>query len=466
MSSKPSKEHAGLNISLRLSLFYGGLFLIGYVAIFATGEFFITSAIEKKERAIVLERINEYRAWFLGGSTTGLRLRFEEQSSRSADLLFVRILGPGTNTILFSSPTGQELIDVTALDQLAKNDVDLVRTITTTSPRNVWTVGTSSLPRGFILQAGKISTPEFRVLNTFRRTLLWALIPVAILALGGGAFLAYRAMKPARELTATARTILETGRLTERVPTTHPRGDLAEMSDVFNRMLDRNEALIQAMHDALDNVSHDLRTPMTRLRAAAETALADPDNPEAAREALGDCLEESDRLLTMLNTLMDVAEAETGVMHLNKQPVDLTDLVCQVVDLYEFVAEEKRITVQTKVPESLEITADAGRLQQAIANLLDNALKYSSENGTVTLAMTKEDTFAVLRIADNGIGVAPEDLPRIWDRLYRGDRSRSERGLGLGLSFVRAIVQAHNGTVSAESSAGNGATFTLRVPIS
>jgi hypothetical protein len=187
MSSEPNKPRQGLTFSLRLSLFYAALFFIGYLAIFAIAEFFISSSIESKEREIVLERIGEYRAWFLSGSTTGPLLRFKEHCILSpTDLIFIRILGPGTDYIRFSSPPGQELLDVAQLDELAATDEGIVRTLFTGDPRQVWTVGTSSLPSNYILQAGKISTPEFRVLNTFRRTFLWAIIPVSLLAFGGG----------------------------------------------------------------------------------------------------------------------------------------------------------------------------------------------------------------------------------------------------------------------------------------
>src|SRR6185436_19435465 len=179
------------------------------------------------------------------------------------------------------------------------------------------------------------------------------------------------------------------------------------------------------------------------------------------QEALADCVEESDRVLTMLNTLLDVAEAQAGVMKLAREPVDLAPLLSEVVELYQYVAEEKKITVATELSETCEVSVDRTRMRQVFANLLDNALKYTSGGGKVTIRTRCEPDRAIIELTDTGMGIPPEEIPRIWERLFRGDRSRSQRGLGLGLSLVKAIVEAHGGTVAVQSVPGQGSTFTV-----
>ncbi len=287
-----------------------------------------------------------------------------------------------------------------------------------------------------------------------------------LLALLGGYYLTRRGLRPVRELATTAREVIRSGDLSRRVPE-HKSGDeLDEVSALFNRMLARNQRLVLGMREALDNVAHDLRTPLSRLRGAAEVALR-ADDPAAAREALADCIEESDRVLTMLRTLMDISEAETGLMRLERAPVALARLAAEVGELYAHVAEEAgvELVVPASAPDDpVTVVADATRLRQAIANLVDNAIKYTPRGGRVTIEVGHEGGDATVRVRDTGEGIAPEALPRIWDRLYRADPSRSQRGLGLGLSLVRAIVNAHGGRVSVESRPGQGSTFTIVLP--
>ncbi len=182
------------------------------------------------------------------------------------------------------------------------------------------------------------------------------------------------------------------------------------------------------------------------------------------REALAEVLEETERVSGMLDTLMDISEAETGAMALARERLDVAALLAETAELYEDVAEDKGVALAAEPAGGLAIDADRQRMRQVLSNLVDNALKYTPAGGRVVLRARRAGLRVEIEVADDGPGIAAEDLPRIWDRLYRGDRSRSERGLGLGLSLVRAIVEAHGGQARAGSTPGGGATFTIEIP--
>jgi signal transduction histidine kinase len=210
-------------------------------------------------------------------------------------------------------------------------------------------------------------------------------------------------------------------------------------------------------------VAHDLRTPLTRLRNVAESALVQGDEA-ASREALARAVEEADRVNATLTALMDISEAETGAMRLALEELPLGAVVDEAIALHADEAEDRGIALSSTVGPGIRVRADRTRLRQALANLVENAVKYTERGGRVVVSATDESDRVVLQVEDTGVGIGAGDLPLIWDRLYRADASRSTRGLGLGLSLVKAIVEAHGGEVAVRSVEGQGSTFTLALP--
>jgi len=444
-------------LGLRLSVWYGAIFVISTLVLVALTYALLVASLAQRDHDIIRATVREYASRYELGGLLALQRAVElEERTANRERLFVRVIGPGADALFARMPQGwsgyaqQELGDPNrpALDS-----------------RAVLEVATVQLFDGTILQVGKSNEIRVALLRKFRWIV--GLVSIAALAIGltGGLVLTRSTVKPIYDLIGVVRGIIRTGRTDTRVPARNAGGDAVdELSALFNTMLDRINGLIAAMGQSLDNVAHDLRTPLARVRGLAERALQSGD-PAAARDALGTCLEESERILSMLNTLMDISEAETGVVQLKREPVGLRDLLSEAVELYADVAEDKGVTVTLVPGDDVTVSAAPDRMRQVLANLLDNAIKYTPRGGHVTASVRREGDSVVVAVTDTGVGIGAEHLPRIWDRLYRADPSRSERGLGLGLSLVKAYVEAHAGTVEATSQPGSGSTFSIRLPI-
>jgi signal transduction histidine kinase len=449
---------------LRLNLWFGGMLVALCVFIFLTGYLLLSQAVAAGDREIILAQVDVYQTWYQQGGTNALSEHFAQRNDSGKESFFVRVVGAQNAALFMSLPAQSKQFDLSALNNVELKKTPSWMTLPAQDRTASWLIATTRLSDGSLLQVGKTTEAQTALLEHFQLVSAWVAILAIVLGVGGGAWLTHQALAPIHRLVTALRQVIATGKFDQRVPPRASNDELAQLAALFNQMLDKNAALIRGMREALDNVAHDLRTPLARLRATAENALQSADDVTVLREALSDSLEESDRVLTIMTTLMDISEAEVGLMKLEQTAVNLSDLIAASVALYQFVAEDKGIEVTMSVPPDLTCPGDPNRLRQVVVNLIDNALKYTPPGGKVSVCAEARNNDVLIRVQDNGMGISADDLPRIWDRLYRSDKSRSQRGLGLGLSLVKAVTEAHRGRVAVTSEVAGGSTFEVWLP--
>ena len=287
---------------------------------------------------------------------------------------------------------------------------------------------------------------------------------VATILLGtiGGAIVTALTLRRVDNINITLRRIM-TGDLSERIDTKTSSGDFLRLSESVNQMLDRIEALMTGVRQVSDNIAHDLRTPLTRLRNKL-SELHESCDDHASRDQLESLIEEADGLLGTFSALLRIAQVETGHRRSGFAEVDLCTLVTDVIELYEPLAAEKEQTFHTGLAKVGSFNGDRNLLFQAVANLVDNAIKYTPEGGRVQVNLAVEGSIVRIEVADSGIGIPEEDRERVFQRFFRVEHSRSRNpGNGLGLSLVQAVVRLHDGYIELKDN-NPGLRIVLRFP--
>lgn len=312
------------------------------------------------------------------------------------------------------------------------------------------------LPSGLILVVGR-DVVERRGFTAI--IFQWFVIGVGgilLFSLIAGGITAVRVLRRIDTIASTSNKIMA-GDLSERVPVTKRNDEFDALATNLNAMLDRIESLMQGMKEVTDNVAHDLKTPLTRLRNKAESALRDSQDEAARRDALETTIEESDKLIKTFNALLMIARAEAGTPSGALSEIDLSAVVSDVAELYGPLAEDEGLALETDVAEGVRVHGNRELLGQALVNLIENALKYyepeEGKSGLIRVSLKAEGGRVLITVADNGPGIPEADRGRVVERFVRLEKSRTEAGSGLGLSLVAAVARLHKGELRLEDNA-------------
>jgi signal transduction histidine kinase len=438
----------------RLALAYMGAFIIGAALIVGFVAWRANELLTTRTVEALASEVASLREQLQTGGPAGLVTAINE-----------RVAEPGANLYLLLDANGRKVAgNLSAVPPaLAEGRGSEVFTYTRGSDRaNRLAVAVArTVPGHSLLIVGRDVDDQRQFAITIGYVALWGVALLGALGVGAGILVGRGVLKRVDAVTTASRQIMG-GDLSRRLPRDGSGDEIDRLSASLNAMLVRIEELMTALREVSDNIAHDLKTPLTRLRSRAEAALREPAGDVSHRDALAKTMEEADELIKTFNSLLLIARLEGGAVAESMAPADLATIVGDVAELYEPVAEEAGLALKLTAPASLNALVNRELVSQAVANLVDNAIKYSAADGsavatgsplTVEITLEARGDMAAISVADRGPGVAPEDRERALQRFVRLEKSRSRPGAGLGLSLVAAVARMHGGLVRLEDNA-------------
>ena len=449
--------------AFKLSMAYLVIFVLFASAILGYVAFNMRRLLDEQVSLTIEEDVKGLVTQFNSGGLRRLVAQIERRASQ-----------PGSSLYLVTTPTGETLAgNISGIDQeglldagryqlfyrvLEDGDVKPHRAL----------VDTIVLPGGFRLLVGRDLSETDRFRGVIRSAIGWSILLVLVMAVAGGVFVARRVLGRIDAMTATTRSIMA-GDFSGRLAVSGTNDELDRLAQNLNAMLDRIAELMAGLREVSDNIAHDLKTPLTRLRNSAEEALRTATDTEEYRLTLENVIDEADQLIRTFNALLMIARAESGNATEGMAAFDAADVARDVAELYEPLAEEAHVTMHVTLPEKLPLYGSRELIGQALANLLDNAIKYAArdesdlEKAEISIGAVATGTGIELSVSDNGPGIPEADRARVVERFVRLEGSRSRPGSGLGLSLASAVARLHGGTLRLEDHAP-GLRVVLAIP--
>ena len=453
------------SLAFRLTLWYALIFAVTALFAFTFFYFLITTVIERETDQDLLNQMRKFSSLLaVEGIDSVRRVAIVESQAGGERKIFFRVLSRSGETFLSSNMSYWQDIDVDreAIARLAKKGEPVFVTQPLPRRKHAVRILYGMIGAGVVLQVGRSLEEYGRFILLFKRVFVGSMTILIISAALIGWFMARGALSGVETVTRTAKAISSQDALAMRVPVKSRNDEIDELAQTFNAMLERIEQLVTGIKDMSDNVAHDLRSPLTRIRGIAEVTLSSNPTGEEYEHMAASIVEECDRLLAMINATLMISRLETGVEMIDGTDMDLSAVVRGACELFHPAAEDKGVDLSWQLPDTFAYNGDVGQIQRMISNIIDNAVKYTPPGGSVSVSLHDEDADAVsLSVTDTGVGIDCDDLSRIFERFYRCDRSRSESGAGLGLSLARTIARAHGGDITVFSTPESGSTFTV-----
>jgi len=434
-----------------------------YLTVFALFAAFLLGYFALNTRRLIDEQITET----VNAEITGLSEQYRIGGIRRLVLVIdSRARRPGSSLYLVTTFNGDSLAgNVTALSPGILDSPGWTETAyrrldepeAAKRPEHEALVRVFQLPGGFRLLVGRDLEERERLFRIVLAAGRWSVAIVLVLGLAGGLFVTRRVLRRVDAITETTKTIMD-GDLGERLPVAGTNDEIDRLAENLNQMLERIESLMRGLKEVSDNIAHDLKTPLTRLRNRAEQALRNADSDDAYRNALEATIEESDALITTFNALLMIARAESGQARENMKEFDAAEIARDVGELYEPLAEENGIALKVEAATPAPVKGNRELVSQALANLVDNAIKYGqpahpADDGTpaeVLVSAVNAGDRVLLTVADHGPGIPAGERGRVVERFVRLEQSRSKPGSGLGLSLAGAVARLHGGELTLE----------------
>jgi heavy metal sensor kinase len=461
------------SLRFRMTAWYAGL-LVGALLVFGVSVYLgleryldwtLQGMLASACRTIGTELLSQLP----GKEAHWLETEINEAYAPEINARFIRVYREGTGVIYRSGAPKDGTFDPTRIPFPPGEKKDGVRRTRLASGQPLLIVTMSfTTPDGsrFMVESGMPDQQIQVVLHGLLLTLAIYTPFIVFLAIGGGYWLMRRSLQPVDEITARAEGITSSN-LSERLPVIRTGDELERLSNALNRMIARLEDAFQHINRFSADASHELRTPLTILQLELEGIVHNHPLSESLEDQIGSALEETHRMYRIVESLLTISRLDAGDAKLDRLHLDLSALATATAAEMRVLAQEKAITLRTTTEDRVYVEGDRTRLQQVVANLIDNAIKYTQDCGTVEVSVHRESGNAVLQVSDNGGGIPSEAVPHLFERFYRVDkaRSRASGGAGLGLSIAKAICAAHGAEISVSSQEGRGSCFRVEFPL-